>query len=84
MSNFLITFRYLFPLPLEFISMDTDNQVVLGRSFDFPPPYINIAEVVKNHNIFFQNLSILSLHILKLHQLWKTIPSEIMFGNVVE
>ena len=56
MSNFLITFRYLFPLPLEFISMDTDNQVVLGRSFDFPPPYINIAEVVKNHNIFFQNL----------------------------
>ena len=56
MSNFLITFRYLFSLPLEFISMDIDNQVVLGRSFDFSPPYINIAEVGKNHNIFFQKL----------------------------
>ena len=56
MSNFLITFRYLFSLPLEFISMDIDMQVVLGRSFDFPPPYINIAEGGKNHNIFFQKL----------------------------
>ena len=53
MSYFLITSCFFLPWPLEYISMVQMSKIVLGRSFDFYPSTIYIAEVGKNHNMKF-------------------------------